>query len=214
MRYKSILFDLDGTVTDSTEGIINSIMYALEKLEYVPEDTSVLKKFIGPPLLESFKNYFGFSDEKSELALKFYREYYVPKGLYQNRVYDGIEELLLKLNAKGYDVLLATSKPEPQAREVINHFKLTKYFSFIAGVPLNEKGYTKIDVINYALEHTATKDKSEILMVGDTHFDVEGAKACGIDSVGVLYGMGDAEELKEATYIVKTVKELEDFLLK
>ena len=214
MRYKSILFDLDGTVTDSTEGIINSIMYALEKLEYVPEDTSVLKKFIGPPHLESFKNYFGFSDEKSELALKFYREYYVPKGLYQNRVYDGIEELLLKLNAKGYDVLLATSKPEPQAREVINHFKLTKYFSFIAGVPLNEKGYTKIDVINYALEHTATKDKSEILMVGDTHFDVEGAKACGIDSVGVLYGMGDAEELKEATYIVKTVKELEDFLIK
>ena len=134
--------------------------------------------------------------------------------MYQNRVYDGIEELLQNLNAKGYDVLLATSKPEPQAKEVIKHFGLTKYFSFIAGVPLNEKGYTKIDVINYALEHTATKNKSEILMVGDTHFDVEGAKACGIDSVGVLYGMGDAEELNEATYIVKTVKELENFLIK
>ena len=214
MRYKSVLFDLDGTVTDSSEGIINSIMYALEKLEYVPEDTSVLKKFIGPPLLDSFKKYFGFSDKKSELALKLYRDYYVPIGLYQNRIYDGIEELLQKLNVKGYDVLLATSKPELQAKQVIEHFGLTKYFSFIAGVPLNEKGFTKTDVINYALEHTATKDKSEILMVGDTHFDIEGAKACGIDSVGILYGIGDADELKDATYIAKTVKELEELLFK
>lgn len=212
MRYKSVLFDLDGTVTESSEGIINSIMYALDKLQYTPDDTSVLKKFIGPPLLDSFKKYFGFSNEKSELALKLYREYYIPTGLYQNRVYDGIEELLEKLNAKGYDVLLATSKPEPQAKQVIEHFGLTKYFMFIAGAPLNEKGFTKTDVINYALEHTGTKNKSEILMVGDTHFDIEGAKACGIDSVGVLYGIGDADELKNATYVVKNVKELEKML--
>lgn len=214
MKYKSLLFDLDGTLTDSSEGVFNGCAYALEKLGYsVPPDFEHTK-VVGPPLLWSFQTYFGLTEEESEKALLLFREYYVPKGIYQNKVYDGIKDLLKTLNEHGYDLVLATSKAEPQAKIVLDSFELTEYFSYIAGCPLNETGVTKADVIRYAFEHTKTKDKSEIVMIGDTHFDIDGANECGIDSIGVLYGMGGAEELEKATHTVKSVEELKNFFIK
>lgn len=214
MKYKSLLFDLDGTLTDSSEGVFNGCVYALEKLGYsVPSDFEHTK-VVGPPLLWSFQTFFGLSEKESEKALTLFREFYVPKGIYQNKVYDGIKDLLKALKDYGYDLVLATSKAEPQAKIVLDSFELTEYFSYIAGCPLNETGVTKADVIRYAFEHTKTKNKSEIVMIGDTHFDVEGAIECGIDSIGVLYGMGGIDDLGEATHVVKSVEELKNFFIK
>lgn len=210
--YKSILFDLDGTLTDSSEGIINSIKYALGKMNFSEYDEAILKKFIGPPLMDSYKMYFGFSDEQAYEGLMFFREYFTEKGMFENRVYDGMEELLKRLCESGKELVLATSKPEFHARKILEHFGIMQYFKYAAGCPLEEKGITKIDVMRYALEHTTAK-KSETVMVGDTHFDIEGADACGIDSIGVLYGMGEADEIKSATYLADSVEQLGEILL-
>lgn len=214
MKYKSLLFDLDGTLTDSSEGVFNGCVYALEKLGYSVPPNFEHTKVVGPPLLWSFQTFFGLSEEESQKALALFREFYVPKGIYQNRVYDGIKDLLKALNDHGYNLVLATSKAEPQAKIVLDSFGLAEYFSYIAGCPLNETGVTKADVIRTAFEHTKAKDKSEIVMIGDTHFDIDGAIDCGIDSIGVLYGMGGKDDLKKATYIVKDVEELKDFFIK
>lgn len=213
MRYKSLLFDLDGTVTDSSEGIINSIIYAMNKMNYKIEDKSVLKKFIGPPLMDSYKKYFGFSDEEAELGLQIYREYFTEKGMYENRLYDGMEQLLKDLSAAGYDLILATSKPEEHARIILDYFGISQYFSYAAGCPMDENGFTKVDVIKYAMKHAKAKEKSRIVMIGDTQFDILGAAECRIDSIAVLYGMGEPEELKDATYTANNIEELRKILL-
>ena len=212
MNYKSILFDLDGTVTDSSEGIINSIKYALKKMNFTEYDDAILKKFIGPPLMDSYKMYFGFSDARAYDGLMLFREYFTQRGLFENRVYGGMEPLLKRLCQNGRELILATSKPEIHARKILEHFGIMKYFKYAAGCPLEEKGITKVDVMKYALEHTSA-DKSETAMVGDTHFDIEGAAVCGIDSIGVLYGMGEPEEIKNATYLADSVEQLGEILL-
>ena len=214
MKYKSLLFDLDGTLTDSSEGIINGCLYALGKMGCTIAPDFDMKKLIGPPFMWSFQKYFGLTAEEAEKAIMLYREFYTPIGIHQNKVYDGIENLLKTLNEHGYDLLVATSKPKPQAEFVLNKFGLTKYISYVAGCPLNESGITKADVIRMALEHTNARDKSEIVMIGDTHFDIDGAIECNIDSIGVLYGIGGAEEFDRATYVVKSVEELKKFFIK
>lgn len=212
MKYKCVLFDLDGTVTDSSEGIINSIKYALGKMNFHEYDSAVLKNFIGPPLIDSYRTYFGFSNEKAMEGLALFREYFTKKGMYENRLYDGVQNLLKTLCENGAEVILATSKPEVQARKILEYFDIMKYFSYAAGSPLDETGVTKTDVMKYALSHTHAK-RSETVMVGDTRFDIEGALACRIDSVGVLYGIGGLKDLTRATYVAKSVKELGDILL-
>lgn len=204
--YKYILFDLDGTLTDPGLGITNAVMYALKKFHIEVPERSELYKFIGPPLLESFEKFYGMSSEESQLALQYYREYFKPYGLYENTVYDGIEELLAELKAEGKKLILATSKPEPFAIEILRHFKLDKYFDFIAGATMDEKRVRKADVIAYALESCEITDLSSAIMIGDREHDVLGAKEVGLESIGVLYGYGDLEELENAgaTYIVKT----------
>ena len=137
--YKYILFDLDGTLTDPGLGITNAVMHALKKFNIEVPDRSELYKFIGPPLLESFQKYYGMSEEESQMALQYYREYFKPYGLYENTVYDGIEELLVTLKAQGKKLILATSKPEPFAVEILRHFGLDKYFDFVAGATMDEK---------------------------------------------------------------------------
>ena len=212
-KYKCLFFDLDGTITDSSEGIINSIIYALEKMNVPVTDKSILKKFVGPPLMDSYKKYFGFTQEEAELGLKTFREYFSVKGIFENRLFDGMYDLLEKLYEAGYELVLATSKPDVYAGQILEHFGIKKFFAHISACPMEEADTTKLDIIKAALELTSVKNKSEILMIGDTFLDVNGAKECGIDSIGVLYGTDGPEELKSATYIAKDVEELKNILL-
>ena len=208
--YGTYFFDLDGTITDSSLGITNSVMYALKRFGIEEGDRRKLYKFIGPPLTGSFREYYGFSEEKAAEAVKYYREYYQDRGIYENQVYDGFEEMLKALKAAGKNLVVATSKPEPYAREIIDYFKLSGYFDYVAGMELDGGRGTKAEVIRYALSACGIEDKSGVLMVGDREHDILGAKKNGIDSLGVLFGYGDYTELKEAgaSYIAETVKDI------
>jgi len=208
--YKYILFDLDGTLTDPGIGITNSVMYALNKFGIEVDDRASLYKFIGPPLLESFQKFYGFSKEESELGLKYYREYFKPKGLYENEVYEGIETLLLELKKSEKKLIVATSKPEEFAIEILRHFHLDDYFDYVAGASMDQKRAKKADVITYALECFGITDKSSVVMIGDREHDILGAKENGLKSIGVLYGYGDYEELSGAgaDYIVENPEDI------
>ena len=213
-NYDIILFDLDGTLTDSSLGIINSIIYALNKYGISVEDTAKLRKFLGPPLHESFKEFYGFDDEKAMEAVKYYREYFSTKGLLENEVYDGIYELLKCLLDNGKRLILATSKPQQFTDRIMCHFDLAKYFEFVAGSNMDGTRSKKADVIEYALQKCKIKDKSRVVMVGDRKHDIIGANAVGIDSIGVEYGYGDYDELNTAgaTQIAKTVSDLKSIV--
>lgn len=208
--YHTILFDLDGTLTDSGPGIANSVAYALKKWDIIENDINILKKFVGPPLDASFAKYYGFSKEKCVQAIQYYREYYLTKGIYENRVYDGMEELLKWLRDTGRRAIVATSKPEPSAIHVLEYFHIDSYFDIIAGATMDGSRVEKSDVIRYALDRAGIRDLSGVVMVGDRENDIQGAKANGLDSIGVLYGYGSREELEEAgaMQIAETVEDL------
>lgn len=208
--YQYILFDLDGTLTDPGIGITNSVMYALKKFGIEVENRATLYKFIGPPLMDSFEQYYGFSKEDSERALQYYREYFKPHGLYENEVYDGTKEMLEELKRQGKKVLLATSKPEEFAKEILRHFDLIQYFDFVGGASMDESRNKKGDVIAYVLENCGITDLSSAIMVGDREHDVLGAKENGLECIGVLFGYGDREELSAAgaAYIVASPAEI------
>ena len=213
-KYNTVLFDLDGTLTDPAEGIINSVVYALAKFGIDETDKESLKKFIGPPLADSFKDYYGFSEDKTALAIEYYREYFKKSGMFENSVYDGIEKLLILLNDKGKTLIVATSKPEKFAVQILEHFKLDGYFEYIAGSNLDGTRSSKAEVIEYALKKCSIKDKTDAIMIGDRKHDIIGANKMGIDSIGVLFGYGDKEELETAgaTYVAKTVEDIEKYL--
>ncbi len=208
--YDVILFDLDGTLTDSGPGITNSVAYSLKKYGIEVADREELYKFIGPPLKESFEKYYGFSAEESKKAVEYYREYYTDKGMFENSVYEGIEELLKEIRKAGKMAVVATSKPEIFARKILEHFGLAKYFSYIVGANMDETRTKKDEVISYVLESCDIPDKSKVLMIGDREHDILGAKRNGLDSLGVLFGFGNREELKKAgaDYIAETVKDI------
>lgn len=210
-KYQYILFDLDGTITDPGLGITNSVMYALNKFG-ISDKRENLYKFIGPPLAKSFQMYYGFDEKKAKLGIQYYREYYTVDGIFENIVYDGIEEMLKSLQQDGRKILMATSKPEKFAKQILEYFHLTSYFDFVAGATMDESRVAKADVISYAIENFEIKNLDEVLMVGDREHDILGAKAVGIDSMGVLYGYGSREELENAgaEYIVETVEELSE----
>ncbi len=196
--YKYILFDLDGTLTDPAEGITNSAAYALEKLGIINTDRTELYPFIGPPLYDSFREFCGLDHENATKAVGYYRENFREKGIFENKLYDGIPELLQALKNMGCKMSLATSKPDVFAERILAHFDLLKYFDFIAASTLAGDRGTKADVIRYALEGLGVTDLSQALMVGDRKFDIEGAGECGLDSVGVTFGYGGREELTKA----------------
>ncbi len=200
-------------VTDPVMGITNSVMYALKKYG-IEEKRENLLRFIGPPLHESFEKYYGFSPKQALEAVEVYREYFAPKGLYENEVYEGMEALLKSLKKAGKKVLLATSKPEIFAVKILEHFGLAKYFDFIGGALLDRSRLNKADVIEYVFNTTGLP-KENAVMVGDREHDILGAKAHKIDSVGVLYGYGEREELENsgATYIADTTEALSKILL-
>lgn len=214
-QYNYLLFDLDGTITDSATGITRCVEYALNYFGIQVSDLHDLLPFIGPPLLDSFKEFYHFTDEQAVIATEKYRERYKDKGIYENELYPGIEELLAQARQNGKTVILATSKPEIFARRILDYFKLSDYFSFIAGSGLDGSLHTKTDVINYILQSNKIADLSSVVMIGDRKHDIIGAKNAGIDSIGVLYGFGDYDELSEAgaTHIVKDIAELRNLLL-
>lgn len=212
--YKICLFDLDGTITDSAPGIVNSIIYALKKFGIEETDREKLLQFIGPPLTESFHRFYGFTEEESWKAVEYYREYYAEKGIFECTVYEGLEDALKKIKESGRKILVATSKPEVYAKRIIEHFGLTKYFDYIAGMELDGGRGTKAQVIEYALETCKIKNRDEVLMIGDREHDVFGAESLGIDCVGVLYGFGSREELEKAgaKYVISRPEDLINIL--
>lgn len=214
MDYRYILFDLDGTVTDPGIGITNSVMHALRKFGITEDDRTKLYKFIGPPLAESFRDFYKFSKEDALLGIKYYREYFSERGIFENMVYEGMEELLSALVDQGMELIIATSKPEAFARQILEHFRLDRYFAFIAGATMDEKRVKKAEVIAYALESRGIRDRSRVLMIGDREHDVIGAHKTGVDVMGVLYGYGSREELEEAgaDYIAENVGDIKKFL--
>lgn len=212
--YKHVLFDLDGTLTDPGVGITNSVAYALKKYGIEVQNSKDLFKFIGPPLHESFELFYAFSKEKARKAVEYYREYYRERGIFENFLYTGIPELLTSLHSLGYTLMLATSKPEVFAKQILDHFALSKYFTHVAGSNLDGTRTKKAEVIDYALSCSGVYEKTSAIMVGDREHDILGAKAIGIDSMGVLFGYGSRAELKNAqpTYLAEQVEDIQHIL--
>lgn len=196
--YDYLLFDLDGTVVDSGLGVTNSVMYALKKWGIEVSDRESLYVFLGPPLVDSFSEHFGFSHEDSLKCVDYYREYYNEKGIFEIAVYNGIPEALAKAREMGKKVILATSKPEEYAKQILEHIGLLGCFDFVAGATMDESRNEKAGVIRYALKALGITDTSKIVMIGDRKYDVLGAAENNIETIGVLYGFGDEAELLKA----------------
>jgi len=207
---KYILMDLDGTITNPKLGITRSVQYALKANNILVEDLDTLCRHIGPPLKSSFMEFYGFSEEEAQAAILKYREYFIETGIYENEVYEGMEELLDKLKKAGKTLIVATSKPEVFAIRILEHFGLALYFDDICGATLDDTRSKKEDVISYALEKNEITEYSNVVMVGDRKHDIEGAKSVGIASIGVLFGFGSREELEKAgaDRISETVEDL------
>ncbi len=211
--YNNVLFDLDGTLTESAPGIINSVRYTLRRYGLNDPGDGVLKKFIGPPLIDSFVNFCGFSPEKAAEAVDVYREYFADRGLFENAVYPGIPLCLKTLKQSGKRLAVATSKPQVFCERILRHFDLYGYFDAVAGIPLDGEDMTKAEVVKTALE-LLDADKSLSVMVGDRGYDVSGAEENRKPCVGVLYGYGSPGELSGAVKLCRTVEELTEFLMK
>lgn len=211
--FNTVLFDLDGTLTDPAEGITNSVAYALERYGIKVEDKKSLYTFIGPPLNDSFMRFYGFSAEKAMDAIMVYREYFRDKGIFENEVYEGIPELLEKIKKSGRKIVLATSKPEEFALRILEHFDLMQHFDAVAGASMDEKRNKKGDVIKYAMEKCGISAEGTV-MIGDREHDIFGAKENGLASIGVLFGYGSEDELKKAgaDYIASSVEDIFELL--
>jgi len=215
MSFKNILFDLDGTITNTFEGITNSIYHSLKYYPHItPPNREALLPFIGPPLTVSYSRIFGMDEQTAKEAVEHYREYYREKGIFELSLYDGIAEFIRELSEKGYKVILATSKPEHFARRIIEHFDIAKYFFAVCGDTMDGKLGKKQDVICKLIEENAL-EKEETLMVGDTHYDIIGAAMNDIKCVCVTYGFGDPELNAQAKPFktVDSVQELREFIL-
>lgn len=195
---KYLLFDLDGTLTDSMPGITRAVQYALKHYGIEETDLNRLKPFVGPPLQDSFKEFYDFPEQDAMDAIHVFREYYNDKGWLQNEPYEGIEDALKALKAAGRELYVATSKPEWMAKRVLDHFGLSCYFNFVGGADDAENRERKDDVIRYVMESCGLTDPAQIVMVGDRRHDIQGAHKTGLEAVGVLYGYGDREELEAA----------------
>ena len=215
MRYKNIFFDLDGTLTDPAEGLFNSVYYALEKMNHERPPLEKMSAFIGPPLIEGFSSVCGMSGAQAERARDLFREYYPERGIFECRMYDGVPEMLKALVENGFTLVLATSKPEIFARRLLDYYGLACFFTYAAGSLLDESRSQKAEVIAYAMDTLGITDPDACLMVGDRRYDVQGARACGMRAVGVLWGHGSERELCEAgaAMLAKNPQELLTLLL-
>ena len=205
---KYVLVDLDGTITDSEEGITRSIAYALDHFGIKTENLKDLRKYIGPPITWSFADA-GLPSEKVAEGIRIYRERYNREGMFEAKVYDGVPEMLKKLRDAGKVLILATSKPIGFAEKIMKHFGMDVLMDDLCGADSDTNRNTKTAVIDHILEKHNITDKSEVLMLGDTRFDVEGANISGVKTMGVLWGFGSRESLEKegAAYIVSTPSE-------
>lgn len=216
--YQVVLFDLDGTLTDSREGICKSVQYALVKVGRPAPELKDLECFIGPPLKTSFREFYQITGEEADRAVAFYRERYSDVGKYENKPYEGISELLDALKKAGYVLAVASSKPELYVEDILKYFHLYEYFDYVVGSDMEGKRGEKEDVIREAFHRMGLDEKmrkEQAVMIGDRHFDINGAKYFGIDSIGVTYGFAKDGELEEAgaTYVVESVRDLQKLLL-
>ena len=219
MRKKYILLDLDGTITDSSEGITKSVQYALEKMGVTESNQDILKRYIGPPLNESFTKFHGLNDEDSLKAVAYYRERYAITGIYENKLFNGITELLSGLKKEGYTVALATCKPEIYVPTILKHFNIEKYFDIAVGSELEGgKRRHKDDVIEEVLSQIMKKNniqssdiisvKADAIMIGDRKDDILGAKDTGIESIGLRYGFAEKDELENVEDILPFLNQM------
>ena len=209
MPYQHYLFDLDGTLTDPGLGIKNSIRYALEKYGAPALTEGELDTFVGPPLLDSFQKYCGVDREEALRLVQLYREYFLERGLYENRLYDDVDETLSELTRRGAKLYVATSKPEPFARKILAHFEIDRYFTFIGGSTLEETRTDKGEVVAHVLKSANIDPKAEpCVMVGDRVYDIQGGRNSGLETVGVLFGYGDRAELADADHLITSFEEL------
>ena len=211
MSYPYIFFDLDGTISDSAEGILNSVSYALERMGIEVPPREKLLHYIGPPLIRTFSEDYHLSHEEGLRAVALYREYYNAKGIYECRMYEGMDRLLRALTDRGHTLALATCKPTVMASRVLEYFGLSRFFEIISGPELDGTRNEKHEVIEYAMQALDIRDPNTVLMVGDRRDDVMGAAKCGIGCVGVLWGFGSEAELREAGAL-KTVKHTDELL--
>lgn len=195
--YETILFDLDGTLTDPGMGITNSVMYALKEMGYAVPERKELYKFIGPPLHDSFSQFYGMSEEEAVEAVRQYRVYYRDKGIFENDVYEGVPEMLQALAEAGKHLVLATSKPEEFAKIIMAHYALDKWVKDIAGATMDKARGTKGKVIAYALDSFGI-DSATAVMVGDREHDIIGGRENGLPGIGVTFGYGSREELLQS----------------
>lgn len=195
---KAILFDLDGTLIDSSEGITKSTQYALAHYGIIENDLSKFYKFIGPPLVASFKKYYDFSEEQAVEAVAVYRERYNKIGLFECSLYPGVRECIEKLKAQGYLIGMASSKPEVSCRRILEHFGILELFDDVVGATFDGRIDTKEEVLNEVMRRWSDVPKDEMCLIGDTMFDVEGANQVGIRTVAVTFGFGDVEQMVKA----------------
>ncbi len=211
MGITHVLFDLDGTLTDPGTGITNAIMYSLEKSGRKVGDRAEYYSFIGPPLIDSYRNDTGMTKEEAEKAVGYYREYYNAGGMFENKVYDGIPELLMRLKESEKKLVVATSKPDHFAVQILERFGLLSYFDFVGAATMDGKRNDKAQVIGHVIKECGIKDPAACIMVGDRRYDVEGAHHFSIPCVSVLFGYGTQEEFEQAgsDYIAGTPEEIE-----
>ncbi len=213
---KLLVFDLDGTLTNSAPGITRSVQYALDRMGYPKQEQALLETFVGPPLGVRFREAFGMDDERALEAVNTFRERYHTIGKFENEVYPGIHEMIPKLKDAGYLLAIATSKPEVMAIEITEHFDLRRKFDYLCGATLDESKINKPDIIEEVLRISGFSDRrGEVMMIGDTRYDMEGARQTGLTAVGVSYGYGARADLEKsgADRIVDSVAELEALLL-
>lgn len=213
-HYTHLFLDLDGTLSDSAPGIVRSAQYALEAFGIHVDNLDDLLCFVGPPLEESFQEFYHLTPSQADEAVKVYRRRYEKIGVYENALYPGIPQFLDKARQTGKVLMVATSKPQRMADLVLSHFGIADRFAFVGGREDSSRR-TKEEVIRYVMKENGLTRTEDIVMIGDRKHDVLGAKAVGLDSVGVLYGYGSRDEFQAAgaTYIVDTLKELEELLL-
>jgi len=214
-QYDVVLFDLDGTLTDPGLGITSSVAHALRRSGITPPPLHELYPFIGPPLIDAFMERYQMTQEEAIAAVGYFREYFQRRGIFENKVYEGIGAMLGRLKAAGITVVLATSKPEEFALRILEHFGLTGYFDCVTGATMDETLSRKGDIIALALTRCTPADHGRTVMVGDRKHDIQGAKENGLASIGVLYGYGSRAELEQAgaDQIAATVEDLEALLL-
>ena len=212
--YDIIAFDLDGTLSDPAKGLLDGFVYAFRKLGIDYGERDSLRRFIGPPLIETWMPEFGFTYDEAERAVILFREYYNIYGWFDNDIYDGIKELLADIKAAGKKIVLTTSKPEDTALDILNLHGIYEYFDFVGGASSHKTRERKSEVIDYVLDSVGCTDRTRVVLIGDRVYDAVGAKESGIDSIGVLWGHGSSEEIASSpfTYTAGTTDDVRNIL--